>query len=93
MSQKTESVVTLPAFDVNGGTDTYAQAALRLQTNVFAVRTLVRDGRLKHVVIGHAHIIPHWAIAEFLRKQATDDPRSEERPARLRGKTSRRKAA
>ena len=83
----------LTPFDVNGGVDTYAEAAIRLKTfdpvtgkgsSLSAIRTLVREGLLKHVVIGHAHLIPHFAIEEFLRKQATDETHSERRPARLR---------
>jgi hypothetical protein len=71
---------------------TYAETAAILKTNIFAVRTLVREGRLKHVVIGHAHLIPHWAVEDFLRKQATDDTRSDERPARLRAKPAKEAA-
>jgi hypothetical protein len=44
------------------------QIAALLKTNIFTVRTLVRQGRLKHVEIGHAHLIPHWMIENFLHK-------------------------
>jgi len=63
---------------------TYRETAALLKTYISAVRTLVREGRLKHVEIGHAHLIPHFAIEEFLRKQATTETHSERRPARLR---------
>jgi hypothetical protein len=71
---------------------TYAETAALLKTNIFAVRTLVRTGVLRHVVIGHAHIIPHWAVEEFLHKQATNDTRSDQRPARLRAKPAKKAA-
>jgi excisionase family DNA binding protein len=63
---------------------TYTETAALLKCKKSAVRSLVRSGVLKHVVIGHAHVIPHWCLEEFLHKQATDDTRSDERPSRFR---------
>jgi len=63
---------------------TYYEIATLLKSKKSAIRSLVRSGAIKHVVIGHSHLIPAHAIKQFLRDQATTETHSERRPARLR---------
>ncbi len=44
------------------------EVARRLNTTIFAVRTLIRGGRLKHLQIGHKMLISPKAIADFIQQ-------------------------
>lgn len=46
-------------------------AARLLSTTVFAVRRLLRTGKIKFVVIGHGWLISPEALQEFIRKTET----------------------
>jgi len=42
-------------------------AAAMLSTTVFAVRELLRKGKIKYVVIGHKWLVSPQALHEFIR--------------------------
>jgi hypothetical protein len=42
-------------------------AAAKMSTTIFAVRELMRSGKLKFVVIGHKWLVSPGAIQEFIR--------------------------
>jgi len=42
-------------------------AAAKMSTTIFAVRELMRSGKLKFVVIGHKWLVSPAAIQEFIR--------------------------
>lgn len=48
---------------------TLEEAAYRLSTTLFAVRTLCRDGELKYINIGHHWHVSPGAIQDFIYKR------------------------
>jgi len=62
----------------------YATAAALMSTTVSALRKLVKGGKIKHLAVGHRHLISADAIREFIQTNSTDQTHSELRPARLR---------
>ena len=65
VSQRNVSVTALEPKDLY----TLEEAAYRLSTTLFAVRTLCREGALKHINIGHAWLVSPQAIQAFIREQ------------------------
>ena len=47
-----------------------------LATNVWAVRALIKDGKLKYVPLGHAFLVSPEHIKEFIRDNAVQNERA-----------------
>jgi excisionase family DNA binding protein len=63
--QKNPAVLAAPSTDVD--LYTIPEVAKRLNTNVPAVRALIRSGRLRYLQIGHKMLIAPTAIEDFIR--------------------------
>jgi excisionase family DNA binding protein len=58
------------AVPVNKLAYTIPEAAVLMSMKVSAVRTAIHKDKLKFVVSGNSHVIPHAAILEFLENEA-----------------------
>ena len=49
---------------------TIPEAASKMSTNVWFIRKIIHEHKLKFITGGKEFLIPHWAIQEFLQNEA-----------------------
>ena len=73
MASKSKPSVIVPQKDAY----TIPEAATRISSNEWFIRKVIHERKLKFITGGKEFLIPHWAIQEFLKKEAQLYPNQE----------------